>query len=82
MLHIDENSHLNVFLLSSCNRFNFTFLAIWLVEQKCGSTFALLVLSGASAEDVAFIFSFLFTEPDFENLSLPVPTTKQAVWVF
>lgn len=44
MLHIDENSHLNVFLLSSPNRFDFTFLTIWFVEQKYASIFTLYML--------------------------------------
>lgn len=41
MLPVDEHSRLNAFLLSSRNRFDFTFLAIWFVERKYGSTFAL-----------------------------------------
>lgn len=37
----DENSHFNAFLLSSPNRLHCTFLAIWFLEGKCGSTFTL-----------------------------------------
>lgn len=57
MLHVDENSHLNVFLLSSPNRFDLTFLAIWFVEQKYGSTFILyMVLMGLSLRCGLFLF--------------------------
>lgn len=41
MLPVDKHGHLNVSLLSSRNRFDFTFLAIWFVEGKYGSTFTL-----------------------------------------
>lgn len=66
MLHIDENSHLNVFLLSSRNRFDFTFLAIWFVEQKYGSTFTLwMLLMGPSLRCGPFLFTDLDSNPDF-----------------
>lgn len=39
ILRVDENSHLDAFLLSSHNRSDFIFLAIWFVEQKYASPF-------------------------------------------
>lgn len=74
MLHVDENSHLNVFLLSSPNRFDFTFLAIWFVAQKYGSTFTLyMLLMGLSRGCGLLLFTKLDSNPDF--------TPKQAIWV-
>ena len=74
MLHVGENSHLNVFLLSSPNRFDFTFLAIWFVEQKYGSTVTLyMLLTGLSRGCGLFLFTKLDSNPDF--------TPKQAIWV-
>lgn len=59
MLHIDENSHLNVFLLSSRNRFDFTFLPIWFVEEKYGSTFTLsMLLMGLGLRSGSFLFFY------------------------
>lgn len=66
MLPVHENSHLNVFLLSSRNRFDFTFLAIWFVEWKYGSTFTLsMLLRGLSGRRGLFLLIALDSNPDF-----------------
>lgn len=88
MLHIDENSHLNVFLLSSCNRFDFTFLAIWFVEQKYGSTFTLwMLLTGLGLRCGPFLFTDLDSNPDFspqtghlDILAGPLPFIEPYYW--
>ena len=66
MLCIDENSYLNVFLLSSPNKLDFTFLAIWFVEQKYGSAFTLyMLLTGFNLRCGLFLFTELDSNPDF-----------------